>query len=190
MQRRATTKNIKLAYDMGRQRAYREFIKAAGAKDAIQAAEMLGSLIGKGGAAAKGMGNAAGDAAVNASLLGGLLRDSPRGGLLAGTGLAGLGFFGAPVLKKVMLAKGVDPGVTEMAARLMAASGMVGGTALAVGSNPGIVGGSALSRVSRELAAEAATPAGLVGVTAGLVGVPAALIGYGRRKERLENSFF
>lgn len=175
---RTDLRTIKTAYEAGRQRAHRDFAKVASAKDAIQAAELLGGLIGKGAKTTAEMGNIFADKATNASLLAGLLRDSPRGGLLAGTALAGAGLAATTLGKDPTLIKAIGP------------LGMLSGTALAVGSNPGIIGGSVTGRISRELAAEASSPAGLLGITAGLVGLPAALIGYGRMKERQENSFF
>lgn len=169
---------IKSAYEAGRQQAHRDFAKVASAKDAIQAAELLGSLIGKGAKTTAEMGNVFADKATNATLLAGLLRDSPRGGLIAGTGLAGAGLAATTLGHDPLLVKALGP------------LGMLSGTALAVGSNPGIIGGSTASRLAREIAVEGTTPVGLLGITAGLVGLPAALIGYGRMKERQENSFF
>lgn len=169
---------IRSAYEAGRQRAHSDFAKVASAKDAIQAAELLGGLIGKGAKTTAEMGNIFADKATNATLLAGLLRDSPRGGLIAGTGLAGAGLAATTLGHDPLLVKALGP------------LGMLTGTALAVGSNPGIIGGSTASRLAREIAVEGTTPAGLLGITAGIVGLPAALIGYGRMKERQENSFF
>jgi len=174
--------NLAAAYSRGRAAAYRDFSKVANAKDVVQAAELLGNLIGKGGATALQAGNTLAEKSVNATLLAGLLRDSPRGGLIAGTGLAGAGLAAS--------ALGDLSSHPELLQKVIGPLGMLGGTALAVGSNPGIIGGNALGRLSRELAAEGSSPAGLVGLTAGLVGLPAALIGYGRMKERSESSFF
>lgn len=169
---------IKRAYDMGRERAVLEFSKDASSKDAIMAAEAIGDLIGRAGSTAKRMGNAFIDKATNATELAGLLRDSPRAGLITGTGLAGAG------LAATTLGHG------KLLEDILGPAGMIGGTALAVGSNPGILGGSVPSRISREIAAQGTTPSGLLGITAGLVGLPAALIGYGRMKERQENTIF
>jgi len=174
--------NLVAAYSKGRAAAYRDFSKVASAKDVIQAAELLGGLIGKGGATAAQAGNTLAEKSVNATLLAGLLRDSPRGGLIAGTGLAGAGLAAATL--------GDLSSHPELMQKVLAPLGMLGGTALAVGSNPGIVGGNTLGRISREIAAGGTTPTGLVGITAGLVGLPAALIGYGRMKERSESSLF
>jgi len=179
------------AYNQGKSKAISDFVKvsavapSASAKDAVQIAEMIGNMIGKGFGTARKAGDALMEGATNATLLGGLLRDSPRAGLVVGTGMAGAGLAATTLgdaIKDDLIRDLVQKGVGPL--------GMLGGTALAVGSNPGIVGGSALGRVSREIAAEGTTPTGLLGITAGLVGLPAALIGYGRMKERSENSLF
>ena len=175
---RTNISEISAAYDIGRQKAYDNFFKTANTKDAILAAEALGDIIGRAGSTTKRMGNAFIDKATNATELAGLLRDSPRAGLITGTGLAGAG------LAATTLGHG------KLLEDILGPAGMIGGTALAVGSNPGILGGSVPSRISREIAAQGTTPSGLLGITAGLVGLPAALIGYGRMKERQENSIF
>lgn len=166
------------AYQLGQQAARENFIKTSGAREFIEGVEQLGAILGKGGKALGTASNAFADAASNATLLGGFLRDSPRAGLIAGTGLAGAGLASTTLAHHPLLTHLVGP------------AGMIGGTALAVGSNPGILGGSVPNRVTREIAAHATTPTGLLATMAGVVGLPAALIGYGRLKERQENSFF
>ncbi len=174
--------DLTAAYTRGRAAAIRDFSKVASAKDVVQAAELLGTLIGRGGSTVAQAGNALVDKATNARLLAGLMRDSPRGGLVVGTGLAGAGLAAATL--------GDLSSHPELFQKVLGPIGMLSGTALAVGANPGLIGGNALGRISREIAAEGSSPVGLLGITAGLVGLPAALIGYGRMKERSESSFF
>ena len=64
------------------------------------------------------------------------------------------------------------------------------GAGLAMGANPGILGGSIPNRVTHELAMNARTPSGLIGTMAAVVGLPAALIAYGKMKGKEEASIF
>lgn len=183
VQRTSTNSMYKRAFETGAARARQEFMsKYASPRDAIMAAEMLGSLIGKGTETAGKASEKLLERATGATDLLGILRDSPRGGLIAGTGLAGAGLAAATL--------GDLSAHPELLQKVIAPLGMLGGTALAVGSNPGIVGGSLPARLTREIALHQTTPSGVLGSMAAMVGLPAALIGYGRMKERSENSFF
>ena len=64
------------------------------------------------------------------------------------------------------------------------------GGGLAMGANPGLMGGSMANRLTHELAMAGATPAGQLASMTALVGLPAALIGYGKKKGREESSLF
>lgn len=174
------------AYNMGRRAAALDFEKQAGAKDVAALLKALGE-----------------GASAGASGLGGMLRSAAGGAELAGQGAKYIGTTADP---RVALALG---GGAALAATLMPAAhafeqhglvdaikaGLPGaaatlGAGLAVGANPGMVGGSAVNRLTHELAMSSATPAGTIASMAALVGLPAALIGYGKMKGREENSLF
>ena len=173
------------AYNMGRQAARLDFEKQAGAKDVA----MLLKTLGEGASAgASGLGKALKGALGGAELTGkgmkylGTTAD-PRAALGIGTALAG----GAALIPAVSafethgLAEALKAGTPGALAAL--------GGGLAMGANPGLMGGSMANRVTHELAMAGATPAGQVATMAALVGLPAALIGYGKKKGREESSW-
>jgi hypothetical protein len=173
------------AYNMGRQAARLDFEKQAGAKDVA----MLLKTLGEGASAgASGLGKALKGALGGAELTGkgmkylGTTAD-PRAALGIGTALAG----GAALIPAVSafethgLAEALKAGTPGALAAL--------GGGLAMGANPGLMGGSMANRLTHELAMAGATPAGQVATMAALVGLPAALIGYGKKKGREESSW-
>lgn len=174
------------AYNMGRQAAALDFEKQAGAKDVAALLKALGE-----------------GASAGASGLGGMLRSAVGGAELAGRGAKYLGTSADP---RVALALGGgaalastlmpgmaayrDHGLAEALKAALPGAAAALGAGLAVGANPGMVGGSAVNRLTHELAMSSATPAGTIASMAALVGLPAALIGYGKMKGREENSLF
>ena len=134
--------------------------------------------------------------------VGTLLKKTTGGAQLAGKGAKYLGTVADP-RKAMMLGGGtaalatILPAVlakdhTALAALKAAAPGLLAttGAGLAMGANPGLLGGSPLNRMSHELSMVSSTPAGGLGVMASLVGLPAALIAYGKMKGKEEASLF
>jgi len=173
------------AYNMGRQAARLDFEKDAGAKDVA----MLLKTLGEGASATtSGIGKALKGAIGGAEFTGKGLKylgttADPRLALLAGTALAG----GAALVPGISALE--SHGLAEaLKSATPGALAAVGG-GLAMGANPGLMGGSMANRLTHELAMTGATPAGQVATMAALVGLPAALIGYGKKKGREESSW-
>jgi len=176
------------AYSMGRQAARLDFEKEARAKDVADLIRALGTGVSKG---TTGLGKALSKATGGAQLVGkgakylGTTAD-PRIALAGGIGLAGLGATLGDDIAQLAINSGVgSKAVGAVPAMLGAAGG-----ALAMGANPGLMGGSMANRLSHELAMSSVTPAGQLAAVAALVGLPAALIGYGKKKGREEGSLF
>ena len=173
------------AYNMGRQAARLDFEKEAGAKDVAVLLRTLGEGASKAGS---GIGKA--------------LRKALGGAELTGKGMKYLGTTADPRLA-LGIGGGAALGGIGMGALHGAEHGLAGAVAggaipalaalgggLAMGANPGLMGGSMANRLSHELAMASTTPAGQLGTVAALVGLPAALIGYGKKKGREESSLF
>ena len=173
------------AYNMGRQAARLEFEKEAGAKDVAMLLRTLGegasSTMSQLGKALKGAAGGAEVAGKGAKYLG--TTADPRKALALGGLLAG-GMTLGPAINAM------DEGI--LAALKAGTPGAIAGIGggLAMGANPGLMGGSMANRISHELAMASATPVGQLGAVASLVGLPAALIAYGKQKGREENSLF
>ena len=181
------------AYEIGRRHALEDSLhKESSAKDVAHLLEMAGRGAAKGveglGSIIKGTATKAKELDRGAKYLG-TIKD-PRAALTLGTVLA-LGGMGVPAMKAGLGASG---GTTEALLAALKAAGpgaaATAGAGLAMGANPGLLGGSAVNRMTHELAQVAATPSGMVSTMAGLVGLPAALIGYGKMKGREESSLF
>jgi hypothetical protein len=110
----------------------------------------------------------------------------PRLALAGGIGLAGLGAAFGDEIAQLAMKEGLG---SKAVGALPALIGAAGG-GLAMGANPGLMGGSMANRLTHELAMTGATPAGQVATMAALVGLPAALIGYGKMKGKEESSLF
>ena len=174
------------AYNMGRQAARLDFEKEAGAKDVA----MLLRTLGEGASAgASGLGKALKGALGGAELTGKGLKylgttADPRIALGLGTAIAG----GSALVPGITALE--SHGVVEaLKAATPGTLGAIGG-GLAMGANPGLMGGSMANRLTHELAMTGATPAGQLASMAALVGLPAALIGYGKKKGREESTLF
>lgn len=173
------------AYNMGRQAARLEFEKQANAKGMAELLRTLGVGASEG---VSGLKKAFKGAMGGAELTGrgakyiGTTAD-PRAALALGGGLAITSSLwpAATALEQEGLAAALKAGLPGAAASL--------GAGLAVGANPGMLGGSPVNRITHELAMGAATPAGTVATMAGLVGLPAALIAYGKMKGKEESSW-
>ena len=174
------------AYNMGRQAARLDFEKEASAKDVA----MLLKTLGEGASAgASGLGKALKGAMGGAEFAGKGLKylgtsADPRialgiGGALAGGAALGPGLTALESHGLVEALKAATPGAVAA----------IGG-GLAMGANPGLMGGSMANRLTHELAMTGVTPAGQVATMAALVGLPAALIGYGKMKVKEESSLF
>ena len=176
------------AYNMGRQAARLDFEKEAGAKDVAMLLKTLGEGASKGatglGKALKGAAGGAQVAGKGAKYLG--ITADPRVALAGGIGLAGLGATFGDEIAQMAMKEGLGSKAVGAIPALVGASG----GAIALGANPGLMGGSMANRLSHELAMSSATPAGQLASVAALVGLPAALIGYGKKKGREENSLF
>lgn len=172
------------AYNMGRQAARLDFEKDAAAKDVAMLLKALGE------------GASAGTASLGKAMKGAL-----GGAELTGKGLKYLGTTADP---RVALGLGTAGAVGGAALGALhgAEHGLAGalaggaiptlaalGGGLAMGANPGLMGGSMANRLTHELAMTGATPAGQVATMAALVGLPAALIGYGKKKGREESNW-
>ena len=173
------------AYNMGRQAARLDFEKEAGAKDVAVLLKALGEGASAG---ASGLGKALKGALGGAELTGkgmkylGTTAD-PRVALGLGTaGALGAAGLGAVHGAEHGLAGAIAGGAVPTLAAL--------GGGLAMGANPGLMGGSMANRLTHELAMAGTTPAGQLATMIGLVGLPAALIGYGKRKGKEESSLF
>ena len=181
------------AYEIGKRHAMQDsFNKEGSAKDLASLLEITGKGIGKGvegiGSLLKGTASKAKELNRGVGYLG-TIKD-PRLALTLGTALA-LGAISRPATLASMAAKGGSSDAL-IAALKAATPGAVAatGAGLAMGANPGLLGGSAVNRMTHELAQVAATPAGMVSTMAGLVGLPAALVGYGKMKGKEESSLF
>ena len=176
------------AYDKGRRQARLDFEKSAGAKDVAEVLKALGSGASAGTSAlGKGLKKLMGGAEFagrGAKYLG--TTADPRAALVAGLGLAGLGATFGDEIAQMAIKQGLPSKAMGAVPALM---GAVGG-GLAMGANPGLMGGSMANRVTHELAMAGATPAGQLASMAALVGLPAALIGYGKMKGKEESSLF
>ena len=174
------------AYKMGQETAILDFEKEANAKGVADILRALGSGAAK---TSEGVGSA--------------LRRLLGGAELTGRGAKYIGTTADPRLALALgggaaLASSLVPasiayegkGLAEaIKAGLPGALAALGG-GLAVGANPGMLGGSPANRITHELAMASATPAGTIATMAGLVGLPAALIGYGKMKGKEESSLF
>lgn len=173
------------AYNMGRQAARLDFEKEASAKDVAELLKTLGEGVSAG---ASGLGKAFKGALGGAELTGKGLKylgttADPRLALGLGTVLAG----GAALVPGIIAHE--SHGLVEaLKAATPAAVAAIGG-GLAMGANPGLMGGSMANRLTHELAMAGSTPAGQVATMAALVGLPAALIGYGKKKGKEESSW-
>lgn len=176
------------AYNMGRQAARVDFEKEASAKDVALLLRTLGEGASSGvsqlGKALRGAAGGAQFAGKGAKYLG--TTADPRIALAGGIGLAGLGATLGDDIAQLALKDGLGSKAVGAVPALLGAAG----GALALGANPGLMGGSMANRLTHELAMVGSTPAGQLAATAALVGVPAALIGYGKKKGREENSLF
>ena len=175
------------AYKLGQREAALEFSKQASAKDVAEVLRHLGTGIQKG---TQGIGNAFKGLLGGAELTGKGLKylgttADPRAALSIGGGAALLST-AIPAIAAGLNKGGIDD---VLKAALPGAAATIG-AGLAVGANPGLVGGSSINRLTHELAMSSATPAGTVATMAGLVGLPAALIAYGKMKGREESSLF
>ena len=174
------------AYKMGQQTAKLQFSKEANAKGVADLLRTLGTGASKGtealGAALKGLTGGAEFAGRGAKYIG--TTADPRAALTLGGGLALASSLipAAIAYEKHGLTEAIERGLPGALASL--------GAGLAVGANPGMLGGSPVNRITHELAMGAATPAGTVATMAGLVGLPAALIAYGKMKGKEESSLF
>ena len=174
------------AYNAGRRAAALDFQKEASAKDVAVLLRGLGEGVSAG---ASGLGKVLRSAAGGAEVTGrgakylGTSAD-PRAALAlgGGTALASSLIPGIAAYSDDGLAEAIKAGLPGAVASL--------GAGVAMGANPGLLGGSAVNRFTHELAMSSATPAGTIASMAALVGVPAALIGYGKMKGREENSLF
>jgi len=177
------------AYKLGQYQAHNHFMnKESSARDMANLLKFLGEGTAKGvsgvGKALKGALGGAEATGRGAKYLG--TTADPRIALGLGGTAAALG-----TAIPMAIAHG-DEGAT-LAKTLLAGAPGAGaalGAGLAVGANPGLVGGSSINRITHELAMASATPAGTVATMAGLVGLPAALIGYGKMKGKEEASLF
>lgn len=172
------------AYNMGRQAARLDFEKEAGAKDVAALLKAIGE-----------------GASAGASGLGKALKGAMGGAEFTGKGLKYLGTTADPRIALGLGTAGALGGATLGAlhgAEHGVAGAIMGGAApalaalgggLAMGANPGLMGGSMANRLTHELAMVGSTPAGQVATMAALVGLPAALIGYGKKKGRDEASW-
>ena len=174
------------AYNEGRRVAALDFQKEANAKDVAALIKALGE-----------------GASAGATGLGKVLRSAAGGAEVTGHGAKYLGTSADPRIALALgggaaLASSLMPGMAAFRDHGLAEAlkaGLPGaiaslGAGVAVGANPGMLGGSAINRFTHELAMSSATPAGTIASMAALVGVPAALIGYGKKKGREENSLF
>lgn len=176
------------AYKLGQREAALEFSKQADAKDVAEVLRHLGTGIQKGTA---GLGKAFKGLLGGAQLTGKGLKylgttADPRAALSIGGGAALLGTAIPAIAAGLNKGSGIDD---VLKAALPGAAATLG-AGLAVGANPGLMGGSAVNRLTHELAMNSVTPAGTVATMAGLVGLPAALIAYGKMKGREESSLF
>lgn len=177
------------AFRLGQYRAREDFFnKEASAKDMANLLKFLGEGASKG---MSGLGKVLKGAAGGAEATG---RGAKYLGVTADPRIAlGLGGAATTLATALPMALAAGDEGASLAKMLMAgapgaAAGI--GAGLAVGANPGLMGGSAVNRITHELAMGAATPAGTLATMAGLVGLPAALIGYGKMKGREESSLF
>jgi hypothetical protein len=178
--------NYITAFKMGQQSARLEFEKEANAQGMADLLRALGTTASKG---AEGIGSALKKVLGGAELTGrgakyiGTTAD-PRAALALGGGAA-LASSLIPAISAYEqhgLTDAIQAGLPGAVASL--------GAGLAVGANPGMLGGSPVNRITHELAMGSATPAGTVATMAGLVGLPAALIAYGKMKGEEESSLF
>ena len=175
------------AYEIGQRYAVQNQLeKNAGAADLASLVQLLASGVkgtGKGiGRMISGAGEKARDISQGTKYLG--IAGDPRKALALG-GLAATGGALVPGL-----VSGIKEGpVAGMLAALPGATAALG-SGLAMGANPGLLGGSATNRMTHELSQISSTPAGMISTMAGLVGLPAALIGYGKMKGKEESSLF
>ena len=176
------------AYNMGRQAARLDFEKEASAKDVALLLKTLGegasSTTSRLGKALKSAMGGAEFAGKGMKYLG--TTADPRLALAGGIGLAGLGATLGDEIAQLAMKEGISSKAVGALPALLGAAG--GG--LAMGANPGLMGGSMANRLTHELAMTGATPAGQVATMAALVGLPAALIGYGKMKGKEESSLF
>ena len=166
------------AFKMGQQAAQVHFEKNANAQGVADLLRALGSGAERSaaelGKAFKGATGGAELAGRGAKYIG--TTADPRAALTLGGGLALASSLipAAIAYEKHGLTEAIERGLPGAIASL--------GAGLAVGANPGMLGGSPVNRITHELAMGAATPAGTVATMAGLVGLPAALIAYGKMK--------
>ena len=176
------------AFKLGQEQACTDFVKESDAKDIAELLKFLGKGTSKGlsglGKALKGTLGGAQATGRGAKYLG--ITADPRMALAGGLGLAGLGAtFGDDIAQL-----GLEHGLKSKAVGAVPALLGAGGGLLAAGANPGLMGGSAINRITHEIAMSGATPAGTFKNLVGLVGVPAALLAYGKMKGKEESSIF
>ena len=172
------------AFELGQEQAVRDNLsKEASAADV---ATILKALSEQGSSALSGLGKALQGAkkiGTKAKYLGTMA--DPRTALLVGGG-GGL----AALTKSKDIADVAAHVLPEELASAVPGSLATLGAGLAMGANPGMLGGSMSIGMSHELAMQARTPAGLIGTMASVVGLPAALIAYGKIKGKEEASLF
>ena len=176
------------AYNMGKRKAALDFEKEASAKDVAAVLSQLGSGAKDTGSLLKKLLAAGGEKAVDAAKATkylGTISDPRVAGMVGGGGALTSTLLSGNIADKL-----TGLGVNEALAHSTPAALAALGGALALGANPGLLGGSRVNRITHELAQTARTPAGMIGTMAGVVGLPAALIGYGKMKGKEEASFF
>ena len=179
--------NYVIAYKLGQQSAVDQFTKEASARDVAMLLSELGGAAGKGAGALKNLLKGSVGAASD------VLRGTKSLGTMADPRIAGL-IGGGTALGSIALAKDIAPalkqvGMGEASAAVPALLAALGG-GLALGANPGMLGGTIPNRITHEIAQSTRTPAGLLGVMAGAVGAPAALYTLGKMKGREESGLF
>lgn len=176
------------AYNMGKRKAAMDFEKEARAEDVAAILMQLGKGVKAGGGGLKKLLAAGGEKAVAAAKAPkylGTIADPRVAGMVGGGGALASTLLSGRLADK-LTGLGVNEALAHSAPTALAALG----GALALGANPGLLGGSRVNRITHELAQTARTPAGMIGTMAGIVGLPAALIGYGKMKGKEEASFF
>jgi len=175
-----------IAFRLGRENALAEFSKEASPRDVALILNELGGGLASGASTIRDILKGGGEVAKRT------LSGTKGLGTLADPRIAGL-VGGGTALGSIAFAKEIAPALKgimgESGAAVPAVLAALGG-GLAMGANPGMLGGSVPNRIAHEIAQNSRTPAGLLGAMAGMVGVPAALYTLGKMKGREESSLF